>query len=275
MASDPTIALDTNVLLDILSWHDLMTTVDRLHAARGDDRRQAARGDDVMVDPAVTYRLARARESTLLAVHLNRTKANTYNLLGEGVRLMLRQAPPMAPGSPADGYFVHVALHFVKDYLLPDWTMTVDPFSMDDATTQPVESLPGNYVGSAADRALLDYAKAHGIPLITNEGNTLRGLEPVGLREIAIDEGVEVYSPREFYEAHLVEADEVDNFIQRFREEAPRFLQARPMEFAGDQMGELLDYSLGYYRMILLGVVTGRDAPVPVRLASAAAPSAG
>ncbi|MBK7582644.1 MAG: hypothetical protein IPI67_20910 [Myxococcales bacterium] len=269
MASHPEIALDTNVLLDILSWHDLMTTVDRLHAHRG---------DDVMLDPAVTYRLARARESTLLAIYLNRTRANTYNLLGEGVRLMIQQAPPAAPGSPACGYFVPVALHFVKDYLLPDWTLTVDPYSIDDATVQSVETLPGNQVGSAADRALLEYAKTHGVPLITNEGNTPRGMEASGLRKLAIDQGVEVYSPREFYEGHLAEADEIESFIQRFKEEAPRFLRERPLDCAGDQMGELLDYSLGYYRMILLGIAAGRDAPVPVRtlpVAPAAPPTPG
>lgn len=257
MTSDPSIVLDTNVLLDILSWHDLMATADRVHAERG---------DDAMLDPAVTYRLARARESTLLAIHLNRTKATTYNLLGEGARLMLQQAPPITENSSPVGAFVHVALHFVKDYLLPNWTMSVDAYSIDDAAEQTLEALPGNYVGNAADRALLEYAKARDIPLVTNEGNTPRGVELIRLRKLAVDQGIQVYSPREFYEGHLAETEEIDAFIGRFKDEAPRFLRARPLEHAGDAMAELLDYSLGYYRMILLGIVAGRDAPVPVKL---------
>ena len=257
MASEPSIVLDTNVLLDILSWHDLMATANRAYAERG---------DNAMLDPAVTYRLARARESTLLAIHLNRTKATTYNLLGESVRLMLQQAPPITEGSSPVGAFVHVALHFVKDYLLPDWTMSGDPFSIDDTADQTLDALPGNYVGSAADRALLEYAKARGIPLVTNEGNTPRGLELIRLRKLAIDQGVQVYSPRELYEGHLAEAEEIDAFIGHFEDEAPRFLRDRPLERAGDAMAEMLDYSLGYYRMILLGIVAGRDTPIPVKL---------
>jgi hypothetical protein len=80
-------------------------------------------GDAAIDALAVVYRRARARESLLLATHLNKVKATTYSLHFEPVDLLARRAPPAPGGATMESDFTNVFVHFVKDYVLPDWTM--------------------------------------------------------------------------------------------------------------------------------------------------------
>jgi hypothetical protein len=163
---------DTNVLLDVHSCHDLTTAYNDAYARLG-----KAAVDDL----TVVYRRARARESLLLGMHLNRVKATTYSLHFEPVDLLTKRAPPAAGGATMESDFTNMFLHFVKDYVLPDWNMIMP--------TQP-----GTEAKNDADKAYIDYAKQHGLPLITNEGYGQNGLVDEKMRKLAKDAGVAVYA---------------------------------------------------------------------------------
>jgi hypothetical protein len=243
--SEGTLAiLDTNVFIDVHSCHDLIDTFDGLHATVG---------NAAIEDPAVTYRLARARESVLLVIYLNKIGATTFNLHSEAVEMLMRSAPPAPGGTSMKSDFTTVFLHFVKDYVLPDWSPTM-----------PTE--PGTEAKNEADAALIECAKKHNLPLITNEGYTPKGLVEIKMRKLAREAGVQVFAPREFYAGKIDEAEEIAAFLQRFREHAPGYLKERNQTLGPDQMGKVLGWIIGYYRMILLGVVEGRDTPVRVTL---------
>ncbi len=243
-AVSPTLAvLDTNVFLDIHSCHDLVGTLNARHMEVG---------DTAVDERVVTYRLARARESVLLAIYLNKIGATTYSLHSEPVEILVRSAPPAPGGTTMESDFTTVFIHFVKDFILPAWN-----------STMPTE--PDSQAKNEADAALIRYAKENALPLITNEGYTQRGLVDEKMRKLAKDAGVAVYAPREFYAGKINEADEVESFLQRFRDQAPRYLDTRRrLHGRDDQMGKVLGWIIGYYRMILLGEVEGRDLPIRV-----------
>lgn len=236
----PTLAvLDTNVFIDIHSCHDLKGTFDRLHSSLG---------DAAIDEPVVAYRLRRARESLLLAMYFNKNSTTTYSLHNEAVELLMLRAPPSPGGHAMESDFTTAFVHFVKDYVLPDWSPTM-----------PTE--PGSEASNEADRALVAYAKDNGLPLITNEGNTPDGIIDEKMRKLARDAGVAVFAPCQFYDGKMNEAEEVDAFLGRFRHEAPRYLSDRNER---DEMWKVLQWIEGYYRMVLRGEVAGRDAPVRV-----------
>ena len=150
--------------------------------------------------------------------------------------------------------FTTVFVHFVKESLLPDW--------MPLAPTEP-----GTEAGNQADAALVAYARDNALPLITNEGYTMTGVVDAKMRKLAREAGVAVFAPREFYAGKLVEDDEIEAFLQRFRDEAPGYLATRRAEHgAEDKMNEVLEWVFGYYRLILRGEVAGRDTPARVKL---------
>ncbi|HEY5243595.1 MAG TPA: hypothetical protein VIJ22_19075 [Polyangiaceae bacterium] len=146
--------------------------------------------------------------------------------------------------------FTTVFLYFVKDYLLPDWN-TIVP------------TAPGSEAKNAADRTYIAFAKERGLPLITNEGYGGNGFVDEKMRKLAKDEGVSVYAPREFYTGKINEAEEIEAFLQRFRDQAPRYVDARKKQHGADDQGAgLLTWIYGYYRMILRGEVEQRSTPV-------------
>ena len=226
---------DTNVLLDVHSCHDLTTTYNLLHAKLGEAARD---------DLAVVYRRARARESLLLAMHFNKIKAATYSLHFEPVDLLTKRAPPAPGGATMESDFTTVFLHFVKDYVLPDWNMQMP-------------TKPGNESKNDADKAYIDFAKQHGLPLITNEGYGQNGFVEEKMRKLARDAGVAVFAPREFYQGKIDEAAEIQDFLRRFKEQAPTYIEAHRKKHGEDKIGEVFAWIYGYYRMILLGEVEG------------------
>jgi hypothetical protein len=147
--------------------------------------------------------------------------------------------------------FTTVFHYFVKDYLLPDWQPST--------TTEP-----GSEAGNEADRALVAFAKQHALPLITNEGYTQNGIVDEKMRKLAKDEGVQVFTPREFWLRRFDETKAIEGFFQAFLDQAPLYMVARRKELGEDKIREVLDRVYGYYRLVLLGEVAGSDVPVRV-----------
>src|SRR5580704_11789456 len=178
-------------------------------------------------DPSIVYRRARARESLLLAMHFHKVKAQTYSLHSEVLYLLLKRVPPAPGGQTTESDFTTVFLYFVKDYLLPDWD-----------TQMPTQ--PGSEAGNDADEAYVAFAKEHRLPLITNEGYEQNGIVDKRMRKLAKDAGVSVFAPREFCAGKIDEAVEIEDFLQRFKEQAPVYMEARKKELGEDKIGEVL-----------------------------------
>jgi hypothetical protein len=236
--------VDTNVVLDVYSCHDVAKRYDEVHSRLG----------IAAVDEAsVVYRRTRARESLLLAIYFNKIGASTFSLHHESVELLTTRVPPAPGGQTLESDFTTVFLYFVKDYVLPEWE-----------SHMPTE--PGDASGNDADRLLVEFAKEHALPLITNEGFTQRGVVEEKMRKRAREAGVSVFSPRQFYLGKIDEAAEIEAFLSRFRDQVPRYLEARKRELGEDNVAEVLSWVYGYYRLILKGEAEGRDIPVSVSL---------
>jgi len=236
--------LDTNVLLDVFSLHDLNAQYERL--GMGFDEQGQPVGAERANDRPAVYRRSRARESLLLAIHLHKIAATTYSLT-EPITIIGERVDP-SKQETFETHFTTHAIHFVTQRILPRWRAAM-----------PTVHDP-SLVGTKADSALLDYARVHGLPLITHEGSTEQGIADRKLRKRAQDAGVHVFVPREFYAGRLDEAAETAWFLARFRAEAPRHLDAYPRE-RRDLMNESLATVYSYYRHILLG-----ESDVPERL---------
>jgi rRNA-processing protein FCF1 len=232
--------LDTNVLLDIYSSHDLLRTYERL-------------GEGAVDDISMVYRRARARESLLVVNYFNKVKADTFSLY-EAIEQLERHAPSAKGGTSFESAFTRTFIWFVRDYVLPDWEMRM-----------PKE--PGNERSNEADQALIRYAKELNLPLITNEGYTQAGIVDRGLRLEAKKAGVQVFTPKEFY-TDKIEAEDIDAeaFLSRFREQAPRYIEDHHRKHGPDKLPELLTLIFGVYRHIFRGETEGRSTPVRVAL---------
>ena len=238
----PVAVLDTNVLLDIYSVHDVFG----LYGGRlaGDA------GSKFDLDaPDLVYRRARARESLLLAMHLHKAKAATFSLHSEPLAQLTRLVPDDSRAKPGTDYtsdFTRTFLWYVKDYLLPDWE-------------SQISAGPDGKRANGADQALVDVAASLGVPLITNEGFTAEGYGVGDIGKRAAEAGVAWYHPRGYLESQGVdESAEIRDFLGRFRSEAPRYLEDHRAKFGDDAAGELLGLVIGTYKHILLGETDGR-----------------
>jgi hypothetical protein len=206
-------------------------------------------GAEAAIDQqSVVYRRARARESLLLAMHFNNIAATTFSLHFEVLDLLTRRAPPAAGGATMESDFTNTFLHFVKDYVLPNWNPTMPTAS-------------GTEGRNDADRALVEHARGRGVPLITNEGYSPTGIVDEGMRQLAMAAGVRVFTPREFYQGRIDEGAEIDAFLRRFREQVPHYLEVRRREVGKDNFHRVLEWVYGYYRLILLGQTAVRETP--------------
>jgi hypothetical protein len=247
-ARKPIAVLDTNVIADIYSVHDL---IDRFEAIR--DGRDVAELD--LDAPSLVYRRARARESLLLAMYLDRIGAATFSLHSELLALFDEKVPDDAKAPPGTDYrsdYTRMFLHFVHDQLLPGWE-------------SQIPSDPDEHEANDADQALVDKARALGVPLITNEGFSETGYRVGKIAKRAKAAQVACFHPRAFYEGTIDEAGEIGAFLQRFRTEAPKYIEARRRAVGPDATRELLQLVIGTYRLFLLGETDGRGI-VRVRL---------
>ncbi len=198
---EPKIAaiLDTNVLFEIFSCHDVMNKCDEVLNRGGEPG-----GRDL------AYRRERARAAVLLALAFNEQCTATYSLHTEPMAIAERVK------DHTDAPYAAVFLEFVAKRLLHRW------HAMFPEAEDHVRS-------NAADERLVAKASEFRCPLITDEGNTAAGICHKGLRKRAADAGVPVYTPREFFKAfysHMDEAALVQDFLDRFRMEVPAFLDA-------------------------------------------------
>ena len=236
----PVVAIDTNVLLDTVSIHDLLAEYHKQH---------------VDLDTSeLIFRRARARESLLAMMYLNKVKAPTLSLHSEFLTQLEKNSPPTAtPGTHYPTDFTKAFVWFIKDRVLPDWEWQITD--------------PRGERGNAADQALVDAALRHGVPLITNEGFNKDGYGEGGIGRRARAAGVPWFHPHGYYQGKIDEAAEIGEFFQRCQMEAPQFLADHWRDVGGrDKWDELLDFVILTYRHVLLGETRGRVTPVRVAL---------
>jgi hypothetical protein len=139
--------VDTNVLLDLYSMHDAAI---------------AAKKEPELLD----YRFRRAGHTLRLAIYLDRTRSTTWGLGYELLEQLASVSPPSAGivGPAAVNLAVtRTVIHLVREMLIPGWTELV---------SKPEECIRGN----AADTRLVADAERLSVPIITNEGNSHRGI---------------------------------------------------------------------------------------------------
>ncbi len=199
--SQPTvtrITVDTNVVLDVASWHDLMKAFDRRDFE------------------AVEWRRRCARDALSLFVHCHENSIDSLSVDEFRAQLLVHCDPA---ADAMEDHFVRVFVWFVKDYLLYRWDWKYGTNST---------GLKSN----AADAAVLELAKTTGTALITKEDFTPKGLRPKpkrgSLRKKATDAGVPVYHPREWlvHRRALVEA-EFERFLERWDCLVPLYITAQ------------------------------------------------
>jgi hypothetical protein len=237
--------LDTNVMLEIYACHDLLEAHDAATARfKASPDLHTPLGDlDVAFDPKVQARLKRARESLFLAMHLHRTRATTFSLRGE-LESKLEQVVPVDPvGSDARRQlFTGTFVHFAHEGLFPGWN--------------PVfEGVAGPQAGSDADRALLRFAKAGNLTLITNEGRLADGGVDWSPRKIPAQAkamGVRACTPGEFHGDVDIQAER-DAFATRFQAAATAYVTSLPEEHKRLIWRDLLRRQWNHYAMLLFG----------------------
>lgn len=210
-------------------------------------------GEAALTDRKIIYRRARAREATILAMHLHRRKQTTMSLQHEVLAQLQRCSPPTPGGTAMEGDFTRVFVHFVQRFCVRGWNSV---FTREH----------GNVERSAADRAHVALARARSIPLVSHEGYGEDGSlnDSALIRREAINAGVRVLTARQaFEEAGINEEEEAEAFLARFHDRVPNYLQRRGID---DRMGAVLDWVYGLYRFILRGEVEGRETRVPVRI---------
>jgi hypothetical protein len=251
--------VDTNVILDIFSCHDLSNEYGKV---------------DFTVDsPGATWRRARARESLLAAIYLHKIGATTYSLHGEAVDTLTTMVPP--DEQCFEMHYTTLFIWFVRDYLMDwkadlatpvadsGWEKTLSPELLEKL---PELLLPGHAelaapTGNRADGWHISYAKEHGFPLITNEGFKATGYEPGKITKRARGEGVQVLFPKELYEGKIDERAEAEAFMARFRAQGPDYLKTHPGSL------NALQWMSGLFSHVLFGETVGRDVPVRVAIA--------
>lgn len=229
--SATTAIVDTNVILDIFTVNDLVGAY-----AKRDDSESL-------------FRRVRIRESLLLAWYLRSIGATTRSLQNEVTRLMVKRAPPES--TTIESRYPNVMVNFVRPYVLDRWNVLLDD---SDA----------GLVGRQCDDKLLELAKEHSAPLITNEGYSIDGVssnDPKKLRARGAAKQLRVFTPREFWQGQM--GDRAwRRFLKRFTDAAPKFIkrEAHP---------EAMEKALGEYHSILRHVFFGKTSTgdrLPVKL---------
>jgi hypothetical protein len=219
---EPVAVVDTNVMMDIYSPHDLLLDLQKF-------------GETGLDHPQLAYRRARARESLLLAMHLSRCKSVTYSLLEEGQRKMLQFAPPSELNMFTTHYAI-VMIWYIQPQILHGWE-GVGPFNE-----------PNPPKGSAADTALVEYAKNRGLPIITNEGYSPTGFKESGIHKKAKQANVNVMRPCDYYAGHFDEDLAINKFLTSFDFGARKF--ARESD-TPEAMAKAMPHIETYFRHVL------------------------
>lgn len=225
--------IDTNVMLDIASCHDLSNSTDEDVDSRGS-----------------VYRRQRAKDGVTLAMLLERDGLTTFNLWGESAALFHARVNPHE--ATPETVFTTTFLHFTKDVILPRWNMMSDVNESPDAR------------GDEADRALVKLAVKHGVPLVSNEGFGPDGPTKAKLVGKAEGAGVTLLTPRQYFAGKIDEDEAANDFMLRFLANREEYVRTHP---SPDAMRDYFaTFLTGYSRHVLFGITNGRDRPVAVRL---------
>lgn len=200
----PDAIVDTNVILPIYSWHDLLDVGDRVLAAN-----PAA----TLEDPALAFRRGRARTAFLLTLLFNERKWKVMVPLHEVGRTLLRGAPP----DSVTANFTKLYLHFVTD-LLPDWSMAGD---LEDDE---------NIVGDDVDLLCVRYAEHFRVPFISWEGDTPAGPDPTKLIPTESKaRGIDLVTPEQMLQRHAFdERPAIKRFFSAWDARAAEYLKGNP-----------------------------------------------
>jgi hypothetical protein len=235
----PVAVLDTNVIVDFLSCHDYLT---KLQPAL------ETKGDDAWLDPQVAYRLVRARDALLLAIHFADTGATTFGSHGELSRTLEARVPP-APGE--DGGkdwlldYLTQSIHLVMAIVLQGWT-------------HAGPEIPETESSHDADQWHVDQAARRKIPLITNEGLKVDGTvdhkKPIWKKAAAAT--VDVFTPRGYLTGKLANEDaSFEAFLTRFERVAHDYVKGRP-----DELHRVLKMMGRSYQMVFtMGDTRGHE----------------
>lgn len=195
---DGVAVIDTNVLVDFLSCHDVISA--------------AKEGDRVKQD----YRLRRAGWALRVGILLHEQRAETLCHIHEVIEVLRRRAPPGEPMFET-GYGI-AAVNFVAADLLPRWSKGALP-----------SDRPITFKGNEADAMLVDLAKQCGCPVISNEGWGHDGFDPdKGLLVKARKADVHVLTSSDFC-AGKVTASMIERFMTRFKRLGPSAQPNQPL----------------------------------------------
>jgi hypothetical protein len=239
---NPVIALDTCVVKQMFAFDDLMK------AASTEGTPEAALRSTV-----VAYRVARVRDSILLAWACQEQNIEARCMQGEVGRILTRDVDPERRHDPATA-FTQMIIHFVSGYVLSGFRLV----SWNDE--------PAGLRGNAADEWLVARAKADGIPVITEEGNGLLGRRAggKGLRERAARLGVPVFTPAEYLSTLRVDASKgARDFMRTFERTLPQYVAERGARGDEKELAAIAEHLEGTYRLVLLGEVADELGNVP------------
>jgi hypothetical protein len=241
------LVLDTNVMKEILSVHDLLRSGDTV-----------ATSVEALQSPVVAYRIGRAKYSILLAWVCAVRAYWTANLPDETLRRLLTDVPPEDKHSVETGA-TQIIIHFVVEQVLHGWQMV------------SYTEIPAGLVGDDADDALVALAARERVPLITNEGNSPRGLSDEKRRGKPNARGkakaaeVAVFTPKEFLLKEGIAVEhEAHNFLRKFESERLRY---EPGDGVPGEAEKMIDLLGRIYRLVLLDAINEdlQDLPrVPV-----------
>lgn len=169
--------LDTNVMIDVLGLHPSTNR-----------------------DP---QRRTRAHHALSMCLILNRTASKTWHLHRELLRIL-----------KGSGFMEHDSLlygtdfvHFVKERLMPDWSMHSD-FDLDYGIS-----------GNDCDRLIVEQANERGAPVLSNEAS------PNGtIRATAKRLGVPVMTTADFCQQNPLSPEDWDAFFCAFSERLPEYV---------------------------------------------------
>jgi hypothetical protein len=213
--------IDTNVILELYSIHDLMRDFEESHAKKG---------EAAAADPRVRFRRLRMADSLALAIALHEKRETSFQLVTEAIEMLVREVPPDSDGFERS--WVQFFLYYTKDFCLADWGEESD------------SELGAGVKGTARDSILLDVARAKGVPLVTNEGNTQTGIDDTrGLRKRAIAARVAVCTPGEYVARLGVEFPAASMaFAARFRGRQEEYLAGRSdADAAREHLAKIFD----------------------------------
>ena len=106
------VVLDTNVIVDMYSSHDVYNAYAEMHSGDVEDQK-------------LRYRRARARESLLLGVYLHRQRLTSFSYW-EPVTI-IEQNVDKTQLTQFNTHFTTCFLHFVKNHLLHGWNFATPP----------------------------------------------------------------------------------------------------------------------------------------------------